>query len=152
MSEDEDVGKSQTPPENAASEYGIDGEGPVTIFPGTGLRLSVGGTCYEVKCTHPLDRGKTVHHTSDGASSIELEPYPKGGIESRDSPNAELFFTDPDRDALVATIPESPTRYIDDVLADLHVIRAMLNDARPLEALSTANDAIDRLEEERDDE
>lgn len=49
-------------------------------------------------------------------------------------------------------ISEETGRYIDDVLADLVAARAMLNDARPLEALAAINDTIDRLEEERSDE
>ncbi|WP_436924970.1 hypothetical protein [Halosimplex amylolyticum] len=43
------------------------------------------------------------------------------------------------------------TAYLQDVLADLHTVRGLMNDGRPLEALSHVNDSIDRLESEIDD-
>lgn len=44
------------------------------------------------------------------------------------------------------------TPYLQDVLADLHAVRGLLNDGRPLEALAHVNDSIDRLEDEIGDE
>jgi len=42
--------------------------------------------------------------------------------------------------------------YVQDVLADLHTVRGLMNDGRPLEALAHVNDSIDRLEDEIDAE
>jgi hypothetical protein len=41
--------------------------------------------------------------------------------------------------------------YVQDVLADLHAIRGLMNDGRPLEALAHVNDSITKLEDELDD-
>ncbi|MEA5387153.1 hypothetical protein VB779_08830 [Haloarculaceae archaeon H-GB11] len=40
------------------------------------------------------------------------------------------------------------TSHVDEVLADLHTVRALLNDNRPLAALSHINDTIGRIEED----
>jgi hypothetical protein len=42
--------------------------------------------------------------------------------------------------------------YVQDVLADLHTVRGLMNDGRPLEALAHVNDSIDKLEDEIDAE
>lgn len=39
-------------------------------------------------------------------------------------------------------------RYIRDVVADFEVVKGLLNDGRPLEALQHVNESIDRYREE----
>lgn len=41
-------------------------------------------------------------------------------------------------------------RYIDDVVADLHVVKTLLEDNRPLQALKHTNDCIELYELEKE--
>jgi hypothetical protein len=78
------------------------GYDPIEIEPGTGIALLVDGTRYEIRSRHNREG---VGAPADKTKQIRLEPYPSGGIKSRDDPDAEIQFIPAGHKNAVAEVP-----------------------------------------------
>lgn len=130
----------------------------LTDTDGQAIRLLVDGIEYAIDTVHPLREDGQV-------TDIELLPYAGGDqVKSgQDYPVAEIQFVGADHTSAVVVAdrdgePDGGVAFQRDLalrqarLAEqsLKVIKMGLNDNRPLEALYTANNELDRLDEELD--
>jgi hypothetical protein len=129
---------------------------PLTLRDGEAIRLLVDDTVYAIDVVQPASRIDQSDPDRDEVTDIELLPmgFNRRVKSATDAPRVEMQFVSTGHGQAIVeadTTPPDRTPYLDDVLADFHVVRGLLNDGRPLEALSHLNDAIDRLEGEIDE-
>lgn len=124
--------------QNESEQIG-NGIDPIQLEPGTGIALLVGGTRYETRTLH---NRKGVGADPEDAREIRLEPYPSGGIKSRDDPEAEIQFIPAGHRNSVAEAPA--TLGLPDMIDHESLQRTMLESAATL-AENGEHEQADRL-------